>query len=106
MNNPRSFVKHRLLAGGLSLGLLALAALSGSTAAADPPKPLVVGTYTVLPISGIQVQAGGHEATVYFSTAEPTTVTVDHKPATAMAIAGQPGRSLESTASEASTSNT
>jgi hypothetical protein len=81
------FIRRLLTGATLALGVLA-AALDGSTAGADTPPergaPLNLPT-----ISALKVQAGGTEATVTFTTAQPAYVTVEHKPATT-AVGRQP----------------
>ena len=74
MNNPSCRIKRLLLAGGLTLGVLATAAVGGHAAGAQ-----------AAPISPLKVQAGGTEATLSFTTAEPASVTIDYKPTVAMA---------------------
>ena len=94
MTSDRPFT-HRLI-GALMLAaaVLGTAMLGVPTASADPGPTRIIpaanGTIAVQgpPISAVTVLAFGHEATLSFTTAEPSEVTVTHTPATGRAVAG------------------
>jgi hypothetical protein len=80
MPDFQSSAKRLVVAAGLAAAVVGVTALGGTAARADPPRPVpvAVGTFTQT-ISALRVQAGGTEATVSFTTAEPTLVSIDHK---------------------------
>ena len=96
MNYSRPFIKRLVLAGGLALGVLATAVLSGPTAGADAPKPAASRTPTPPPapatptatsgfagplpqMTAVEVRALGTEATLSFITTLPSAVTIDYR---------------------------
>ena len=106
MTIPHSCIKRILLAGGLILGVLATAALSGPAARADAPKPAASRTPTPAPASAtptaapgfagplpqmtaVEVRALGTEATLSFITTQPSAVTIDYQPAGGPTAGGQ-----------------
>jgi hypothetical protein len=74
--NALSRIRRPLAGAALALCVLATATFGMPTAGAQ-----------AAPISALTVQAGGTEARISFTTAEPTTVTADHRP-----VAAIPGR--------------
>src|SRR5215218_10257514 len=100
MTHSPAFPRRAFAAAALAMAVLGAAALSGPAAGADPPKPVPIGggTLAIAPISALQVRPGGTEAAVSFTTAEPTTVSVDYKPVAALAASGQPPSRLNQAA--------
>ena len=79
MSDYCSLARRLIAAVGLAAAVAGAAALGGPVAGADTPRPVNVGTIITQSISALQVQAGGTDAKVSFTTAEPTTVSIDHK---------------------------
>jgi hypothetical protein len=85
MPDYRSFARRFIAAAGLAAAVAGGAALGGPAADADTLRPVNVGTIITQSISALQVQAGGTNAKISFTTAEPTIVSIDHKVAGATA---------------------